>query len=316
MRKLFFLILLVPALFIACTNNNGSDISTSNSREVSLFLTDGPGDHTDFGQNLAFKNPMLRFSAVNLDIVGVQYQILDTTRHREISENEGDTKESAFENNHQGMQKPEGFQKDTTTWQSLDFVPQTITVSMLSNGDSILLSHLAIPANAVIAKVKFKLGKNSSVVLADSNKTVKPLLIPDKSDSTLVIHLNQRPPKGKYNVMFDFDIARSIFVNKAGNCILRPTMRGFVMECTGAVGGFIIPKNIKTKVFIISGTDTISTVSDVMRGNMFKIIGLNEGTYTVNFMPLDTIKKVTITKDITISKTKRVVFLDRVQVLK
>lgn len=316
MRKLFFLTLLVPVFFIACTNNNGSDMSTSNSREVSLFLTDGPGDQMDFGQNLAFKNPMLRFSAVNLDIVGVQYQVLDTARHKEIYENEGDTKEGVFENNHQVTPESGELEKDTTTWQSLDFTPQTITVSMLSNGDSILLSHLTIPANAVIAKVKFKLGKNSSVVLADSNKTVKPLLIPNKSDSTLVIHLNQRPPKGKYNVMFDFDIARSIFVDKTGNCILRPTMRGFLMECTGAVGGFIVPRNIKTKVFVISGTDTISTVSDIRRGNMFKIIGLNEGGYTVNFMPLDTIKKVTVTEDITISKTKRVVFLDKVQVLK
>ena len=298
MKKLWISLLVVSALIMSCTTN--SDNANSTSRSVSLFLTDAP---EAFGQNLANKPPMLRFSAVNLDIAGIQYQIIDTTKHKEICSKEGKFN-GLFEDNHQRGFRPE--LKDTTSWQSLDFSEKTVTISMLSNGDSVLLSNITLPANTMIGKIKLKLGKNSTVVLADDAQTVKPLLIADKSDSTLIVHLFNNPPKGKYNLMFDFDIARSIFVAKNGDCYLRPVMRGFIMEKTGEIFGSILPLTLKTKVFVVTSNDTIATVSDVKHHNRFKLSGFEDGTYQVQFMPLDTIGSVTLTKSVTIDKHKPV----------
>jgi|GEM_PF-650939 len=305
MKKLGVLILFLPILFVSCNSN--SEIGTnsaSNSREVGLYLTDAP---LDPAQNLFGMNPMLRFTVVNLDIVGVQYQILDTAKYV----NRDDFNE-IFEDNHLHEFHPE--MNDTTTWRDMNFTEKIIPVSMLSNGDSVLLANLTIPENTLIAKVRFKLGKNSSVVLADSAKTIKPLIISDRSDSALIVHLFNRPPKGKYNVMLDFDIARSIFVDRKGNCYLKPTMRGYVMESTGEVIGTILPKLIKTKVFVVTNNDTIATVSNVKHNNLFKLKGLEDGTYDVQFMPLDTIGHVTVSKSVTI-KNHRTVVLEKVNVI-
>lgn len=306
MKKLGLFIFLLPILLVGCNSNNdvGAN-SNSTLREVGVYLTDAPFDQA---QNLFGMNPMLRFSAVNLDIVGVQYQVLDTTKHEENNDFKG-----IFENNHWHAFRPE-MNNDTTTWKDMNFTEKIIPVSMLSNGDSTLLANLTIPANTHIAKLKFKLGKNSTVVLADSAKTVKPLNISDKSDSTLVVHIFNKPPKGRYNVMVDFDIARSIVVDRKGNCYLIPTMRCFIMESTGQVVGSVLPKNVKTKVFVVTNNDTISTVSNVKMNNLFKLKGLEAGTYNVQFMPLDTIGKVTVSKSVTI-KNHGTVVLDKVKVI-
>lgn len=298
MKKLLFLLFAISTFFMSCVSN---DDATSNTRIVSLFITDAPNDASVI--NPFNKHPMLRFSAVNLDITGIQYQLIDTTKHKDIRFKEGKFN-GVFEDNHQRGFKPQAM--DTTQWQNLDFSEKTITISMLSNGDSVLLSNITLPANAMIRKIKIKLGKNSTVVLADSTQSVKPLLIADKSDSTLVVHLFNNPPKGKYNLMFDFDIARSILVTKSGDCYLRPVMRGFVMEKTGEIFGSVLPKNIKTKVFVVTSNDTIATVSDVKHHNRFKLSGFDDGTYNVQFMPLDTIGTVTHTESVTITNHKKV----------
>lgn len=299
MKKLMIALFLVSAFLMSCNTNSEND-PNSNSRDVSLFLTDAP---LSYSQSLLSKNPMLRFSAVNLDIVGIQYQVIDTTKHREIYD-KASKFNGIFEDNHSRSYSSELV--DTTKWQDIDFTEQTITVSMLSNGDSILLSNVTLPSNTMVGKIKLKLGQNSSVVLADSAQTVKPLLISDKSDSTMVIHLFQNPSKGKYNLMFDFDIARSIVVKKNGDCYLRPVMRGFIMEKTAQIYGTILPSNIRTKVFVVISNDTIATVSNVNHNNKFKLSGLENGTYDVQFMPLDTIGSVTVTKSVEITKHKSI----------
>ena len=113
--------------------------------------------------------------------------------------------------------------------------------------------------------------------------------------------------------MLDFDIAHSIMLRKDGNFYLKPVMRCFVRETTASIGGFVLPAKLATKVFVVIGTDTIATVSDVKKSNRFKLDGFTAGTYTVQFMPLDS-ANVTFTRNVEIKKYKDV-FLGRVKVI-
>ena len=276
MKKVFFSLLVLVALLTAC--NSSENGPASGTRNVALFLTDAPADADHFGKN---HNPWKRFAAVNLDIAGIQYMSVDTLSN------------------------------DSVIWKDVPFAQQIYTVSLLSNGDSLFLSEFNIPENQLVRKIKFKLGKNSTVVLSDS--TTKPLLISDKSDSTLIVHVRNNVPKGTYSIMLDFDIAHSIILRKDGNFYLKPVMRCFVRETTASIRGFVLPTKLATKVFVVIGTDTIATVSDVRRFNRFMLDGFTAGTYTVQFMPLDS-AQVTFTKSVEIKKNKDV-FLGRVKVI-
>ena len=276
MKKVFFALLAFAALLSACTTSDNAP--ASGTRKVALFLTDAPADADHFGKN---HNPWKRFTAVNLDIASVQYVSVDS------------------------------ISKDSVIWKDVPFAPQTYTVSLLSNGDSLFLSEFNIPENQLVRKIKFKLGKNSTVVLSDN--TVKPLIISDKSDSTLIFHVRNNVPKGTYSIMLDFDIAHSIILRKDGNFYLKPVMRCFVRETTASIRGFVLPVKLATKVFVVVGTDTITTVSDIKRNNRFMLDGFTAGTYTVQFMPLDS-TRVTRTKSVEIKKN-RDVFLGGVKVI-
>ena len=271
MKKTILFGMIAAAALFSCNSNNDVNSSGKKASEVSIFLTDAPSDW-------AHQSPWKRYAAVNLDVAGVKYFAKDSLG------------------------------KDSV-WKDANFTEDIFNVSLLSNGDSILLSKLSVQAGETVHKIKFILGKNSTVALSDN--TVKNLLIPEKSDSSIIIKIPQNLPADKYTVMLDFDIAHSIIMGRDGNFYLIPVMRGFIMEKTAAITGLVLPQKLATKVFIVDNNDTIATVSDVKRGNMFKLSGIEKGSYKVQFMPLDS-ARVTCTKSVKVDK--RLVFLGSVRV--
>ena len=238
----------------SCTNSSVTD-SASTNRNLSVYLTDAP---MPGGPNMPF---WLKFTAVNLDVKGIQY-----------------------------------IGKDSI-WKDASFTEAIFNVKMMANGDSALLSKISIPSGDPVRRIRFILGKNNSVVL--NNNTEKALLIPFKSDSSIVVRVNENVPSGDYGIMLDFDLASSIVRDFQGDYILIPKLRGFIMECTSTIDGFVLPRKLLTKVFVVNGTDTIMTVSDTLRANYFKLSGFDKGQYTVNFMPLDS-GYVTLQKTVTV----------------
>ncbi|MDR3652646.1 MAG: DUF4382 domain-containing protein [Paludibacter sp.] len=262
MKRILYFAIFSVVLFSSCTNN-GSSASLANSQQVaSVFLTDGPNCHPD----PLFQGPWQRYISVNLDIVGIQYYAKDS------------------------------LSKDSV-WKAPNFVETTVNVAALANGDSTLLTMINIPAGEKVHKIKFLLGKNSTVVLSDS--TVKKLNIRERSDSAIVIRVMENPASVRFSIMLDFDIAHSIVMGPNGNFFLAPIMRGFIMEQCASIVGFVSPKKVATKVFVVNNSDTITTVSDTLRSNMFKLSGLHDGQYVVQFMPL-TGTTVTATKTVSV----------------
>ncbi len=263
MKRILYLAIFFAVLLTSCTNNDSSASLANSPQVASVFLTDAPNCHP---------NPLLqgrwqRYISVNLDIVGIQYYAKDS------------------------------LSKDSV-WKAPNFKETTINVSALSNGDSTLLTMINIPAGEKVHKIKFLLGKNSTVMLSDS--TEKKLNIRERSDSSIVVKVMENPSALKFSIMLDFDIAHSIIMGPQGNFYLAPVMRGFIMQECAHIVGYVSPLKVATKVFVVNNLDTISTVSDTLRNNRFKLSGLHNGQYLLQFMPL-TGTKVTVTKTVSVN---------------
>jgi hypothetical protein len=170
-----------------------------------------------------------------------------------------------------------------------NFTANTFTETLNSNGDSVLLSKIHLPDGRYVRQVQLILETGSSVAL--NNGSNKSLSLPSNSDSIVTIAINQViPSQGTYSVLLNNNIITSIYKNTSGNYILYPFLQGYGVNTTSSVFGYILPRTLATKVFVVNGTDTISTVSNVANNNYFQLSSLSAGKYTLQFMPVDSAK--------------------------
>jgi len=176
---------------------------------------------------------------------------------------------------------------DSSITKVTSFIPGVYDLKSLMNGDSTLLSQIILPNNVAIKQVRFVLGTDNSVTLLDG--TTHALTIPSGQQSGIKINIDSTvPSSGDYSIMIDFNIGKSIFANGNGVYLLKPVLRAFVVEATSNIKGNVSPSNLPTKVFVVNGTDTISTMTDTTKNNYFQLSGFTSGNYTVQFMPMDT----------------------------
>ena len=172
----------------------------------------------------------------------------------------------------------------TNGWQSLSNVAVGIyNLLDLTNGNDTLLADSNVPVGT-ISQVRLILGSNSAVVV---NGTSIPLTTPSGQQSGLKINVHQRVDSGLlYNLVLDFDAARSIIKTGNGRYMLKPVVRGNFELTAGRIKGVVAPDSVTTSVLAIMGTDTTGTFTD-SNGN-YLIGGLSAGTYSLLFIPTDT----------------------------
>lgn len=70
---------------------------------------------------------------------------------------------------------------------------------------------------------------------------------------------------------------------------LKPVIRAYIEANTSAISGRLMPENEAVRVFTLDAAgDTISTVSDTLQGNYYKLHGLFSGTYDIQLQDLTT----------------------------
>jgi hypothetical protein len=95
-----------------------------------------------------------------------------------------------------------------------------------------------------------------------------------------------------YQLLLDFDVARSIIQTGNGRYKLKPLIRTTLVAAGGSIKGAVTPFSFQTlvKVFIAPGgnpSDTIATTyTDPITGG-YLIRGLPAGTYSIDFQPTD-----------------------------
>lgn len=87
-----------------------------------------------------------------------------------------------------------------------------------------------------------------------------------------------------YTLLLDFDAAQSIVLTGNGKYILKPVIRAIPQSVSGAITGIVSPAMASTKVYAITGTDTIGTLCDA--NGVFWFSGVAAGTYKVNIDPM------------------------------
>ncbi len=172
----------------------------------------------------------------------------------------------------------------TSGWQSLSNVAVGIYDLLdLTNGNDTLLADSNVPIGT-ISQVRLILGSNNAVVV---NGISIPLTTPSGQQSGLKINVHQRVDSGLlYNLVLDFDAARSIVKTGNGRYMLKPVVRGNFELTAGRIKGVVAPDSVTTSVLAIMGTDTTGTFTD-SNGN-YLIGGLSAGTYSLLFIPTDT----------------------------
>ncbi len=186
------------------------------------------------------------------------------------------------------------YSTDGSSWVSLPIAEKIVEITQFNNGRDSLLSNVFLDAGVKVTQIRLVLGENNTVTLSDG--TVKSLTVPSGYTSGLKLNVQSVANlTSGYKVLIDFDAARSIVEKGNGTYSLKPVIRSYIEANTSYIDGYLSPVNEPMRVFTITADgDTISTVSDTLNYNYFRLSGLFSGTYPVKVENLTTGNIVTI----------------------
>ncbi|MDN5554249.1 DUF4382 domain-containing protein [Prevotella sp.] len=185
---------------------------------------------------------------------------------------------------------------DGQSWTTLDIKPCTVDLLHFSNGKDSLLSNVEFSAGTKVQQIRLVLGDNNTVVL--NNGTTVSLKTPSGQTSGLKLDVQSVAQlTSGYKIIIDFDASRSIVKQgNSGSYLLKPVIRSYITANTSAIDGNLQPSKTAMRIFTVASTnDTISTLSDTIQNNYFKLHGLFSGTYDLKAEDLST-KNITVIK--------------------
>ena len=168
-------------------------------------------------------------------------------------------------------------------WRSIDVQDGVYNLLDLSNGLDTLLASVELPAGR-ISQVRLILGDNNTVKI---DGVTKELSTPSAQQSGLKLNIHADLVEGvTYELLIDFDAARSIVARANGGFNLKPVIRTVVEAQSGAITGTVTPVEALPAVFAIAEDDTVATGYADESGH-FLLRGVPAGVYTVSFDPKD-----------------------------
>lgn len=173
-------------------------------------------------------------------------------------------------------------------WKKIKVDTRVINLLDLTNGKDTLLGSIELPAGK-ISQIRLKLGNDNTLKV---NGQWHDLTIPSGSQSGLKLQVHETFVEGiTYKVLLDFDVARSIVLTGSNQYKLKPVLRTITSAESGAIKGFVDPKESTPAIYAINGTDTLRTTYSDSTGH-FLLRGIPAGSYEVHFIPNSNFKKV------------------------
>lgn len=182
--------------------------------------------------------------------------------------------------------------EDDNSWKEIVFEgSRYINLLDLTGGNTLLLGTEDFPEGK-IDQIRLILGEDNYLI---KNGNILELQTPSAQQSGLKIKVNQEIEAGNsYNLMIDFDVAKSIVVaGNSGNIILKPVLRAFLEQSQG-VQGQVLPLAAQPVQVNVNGSGVdLNTFTDT-KGN-YVIQGIQPGTYTLTLTPNELYNPATIT---------------------
>jgi hypothetical protein len=172
----------------------------------------------------------------------------------------------------------------TSGWFVINDSTRYFDLLQLTNGVSEILGDSSLPAGQY-TQIRLYIGDGSYVI----DQGIKhDLEVPSGSQSGLKLIHQFTIEAGKlYELLLDFNVEKSIVITGNGQYKLKPTIKVTPVVISGSISGQVLPLDAQPTIWTVYGTDTITTYTDPQ--GHFKLMGLLQGLYDVNIVPLDTL---------------------------
>ncbi len=160
--------------------------------------------------------------------------------------------------------------------------PTPFNILNFRMGKDTLIASQDIPSGK-IQEVRLVLNNTGNQVKIDG--VTYALTTPSGQTSGVKLKIQETLEAGiAYTLLLDFDAAKSVVQTGNGKYILKPVIRAIPNAVSGAITGVITPSASNPKIYAITGTDTLGTVSDAT--GKFWFPGVGAGTYKVEIQPI------------------------------
>ena len=169
-------------------------------------------------------------------------------------------------------------------WKDLEVNEGVYDLLDFTNDMDTLLATAELPAGK-ISQIRLILGENNKVKVDGEYHDLKT---PSGQQSGIKLNVHEILEEGiEYELWIDFDACKSIVKTGNGKYLLKPVIKTYTRETSGAIKGVVEPVASRPFIFAVSESDdTISTVADSLTGK-FMLKGLPAGEYDVEFEPVD-----------------------------
>ncbi|WP_138429302.1 DUF4382 domain-containing protein [Fodinibius saliphilus] len=177
---------------------------------------------------------------------------------------------------------------DTDTgWVIINEPQQKYDLLELTNGATTVLGSKELEAGTY-EQIRLIVTQAQSSIVVDGKS--HDLFIPSGPQTGVKLSVNAEiKPDITYTLLLDFDAARSVVERgneKSGvRYLLKPVISASNQAETGNIAGSIEPVDANPFVYAIADSDTLSSTKADTSDGSFKLIGLEEGTYTVSVDP-------------------------------
>lgn len=167
-------------------------------------------------------------------------------------------------------------------WVVINNNSATYDLLTLRNGASVVLGNNSLDVGHY-TQIRLILGTGSNIVV---DGITFSLDVASGSQTGIKLNREFEIEEGLiYELLLDFDAQRSIVLTGNGQYKLKPVIRVVPTIISGTISGKVNPLDAEASIYVMSGTDTVSSTFAEATSGSFKFIALLAGTYSVKVSP-------------------------------
>jgi hypothetical protein len=177
--------------------------------------------------------------------------------------------------------------EDESGWEEISSPQQTYDLLELTNGATEVLGSKELPVGTY-EQIRLILSSDGHNVVVDGEE--HSMFVPSGAQTGIKLNVNAEiEPDITYTLLLDFDASRSVV--ERGNqqsgieYLLKPVISASNKAESGNISGVVDPVDAEPFVYAIADNDTLSSTKADTSDGSFKLIGLEDGTYTVSVDP-------------------------------